>query len=332
MTLGLLSVSVEKASANILTTAIEKIKILLNASTSSSKEEMGIYIEPQENDDYVLRTNSKNIVERNSSNTKMDILEDGEILNVAVGPVRTTTDEELNINDTIQVYEVKKGDTLADIAKLYNVSKNTIVWANDIKKGKVDPGEILIILPVSGVKHIVKKGDTVKSISKKYKADEQSIIEFNSIVDGNMAIGDELIIPDGQMYIDAPVTKKQTKPAYTGAVAGYYTRPILGGIKTQGRHGRNAVDIGAPIGSTVVAAAAGTIQVAKKSGYNGGYGSMIIISHGNGTQTVYAHLNNVYVNVGQQVSKGEHIGASGNTGKSTGPHLHFEVRGASNPF
>ena len=127
-------------------------------------------------------------------------------------------------------------------------------------------------------------------------------------------------------------TKKKTKRIYASAGIGYFVRPIIGGIKTQGIHGQNAVDIGAPVGTPILASAGGTILVGKNSGYNGGYGRMIIVSHPNGTQTVYGHMNSVYVNAGQTVSQGEQIGESGNSGKSTGPHLHFEVRGAENPF
>jgi murein DD-endopeptidase MepM/ murein hydrolase activator NlpD len=135
------------------------------------------------------------------------------------------------------------------------------------------------------------------------------------------------------MVVDAPVVKSKPKrKVYASAGVGYYTRPIIGGVKTQSIHGHNGVDIGAPVGSPILAAAEGIVLAAKPSGYNGGYGKMIIISHPNGTQTVYGHLSSVYVTTGQSVSKGEQIGESGNTGRSTGPHLHFEVRGAENPF
>ncbi len=97
-------------------------------------------------------------------------------------------------------------------------------------------------------------------------------------------------------------------------------------------HGNNGVDIAAPLGTPVVASAGGTVIIARSSGWNGGYGLYVVISHSNGTQTLYAHLSSVNVSVGDSVSKGQVIGKVGNTGKSTGPHLHFEVRGARNPF
>ena len=108
--------------------------------------------------------------------------------------------------------------------------------------------------------------------------------------------------------------------------------PLLGAIKTQGIHGYNGVDLGAPVGTPVRASASGEVIVAKGQGWNGGYGDYIVIRHRSGIQTLYAHLSKVNVAVGEQVTAGENIALSGNSGKSTGPHLHFEVRGAKNPF
>jgi murein DD-endopeptidase MepM/ murein hydrolase activator NlpD len=92
------------------------------------------------------------------------------------------------------------------------------------------------------------------------------------------------------------------------------------------------VDYGMPVGSPIYASAAGKVLIAKGSGWNGGYGDYIVIEHANGTQTVYGHMSTLAVSVGQSVVQGQLIGYSGNTGKSTGPHLHFEIRGAKNPF
>jgi murein DD-endopeptidase MepM/ murein hydrolase activator NlpD len=109
--------------------------------------------------------------------------------------------------------------------------------------------------------------------------------------------------------------------------------PLPGSVKTQGIHGYNGVDLGGvSAGSPVLAAAGGTVIVAKSAGWNGGYGSYVVVQHNNGTQTLYAHLNSVSVNVGQGVSVGEKVGGVGSTGRSTGIHLHFEVRGDANPF
>jgi murein DD-endopeptidase MepM/ murein hydrolase activator NlpD len=176
-------------------------------------------------------------------------------------------------------------------------------------------------------------------LKKVIQSSREDIIEFNNLkINETLVVGEDIIIPDGEMFFDAPVKPKtiaaanKPKKIFPSSGVGYFTRPILGGVKTQGLHGKNAVDIGAPIGTPILAAADGVVQIAKNSGYNGGYGRMIIIAHSNGSQTVYAHLSNVFVSNGQTVTKGESIGASGNSGRSTGPHLHFEVRGAENPF
>jgi len=201
-------------------------------------------------------------------------------------------------------------------------------------------GQTLIILPVSGTIHTIAKGDTLKSIAKKYKADQDEIAQFNNIDSSTtLAVGETIVIPDGEgsMSVSGKTTTKsssKTSNPYRGGSGptynGYYIRPVIGGIRTQGIHGYNGVDIGIPTGSALLAAAAGEVIVARSSGYNGGYGKYIVISHPNGTQTLYGHMSEVYVTPGQTVYQGQVIGLTGNTGKSTGPHLHFEVRGAHN--
>jgi murein DD-endopeptidase MepM/ murein hydrolase activator NlpD len=106
----------------------------------------------------------------------------------------------------------------------------------------------------------------------------------------------------------------------------------MSGYRSQGIHGSNAIDIAAPEGTPIYASASGQILIVKGSGWNGGYGSYVVIEHSNGVQTLYAHNSKNVVGVGQWVEQGELIAYSGNTGRSTGPHLHFEVRGAKNPF
>lgn len=243
-------------------------------------------------------------------------------------------------SDQISVYVVRDGDSLSGIAKLFDVSTNTILWANDIKKGQaIRPGQTLVILPVSGVQHTVVAGETVKSIAKKYKGHEEEIRDFNGLsTDAKLAVGDVVVIPYGE--IEAPKNTVGTAPKSSirgvsgvPSYSGYYMHPLSGaGHKTQGVHGYNGVDIGAPIGTPVVASATGDIIVSRGSGWNGGYGEYIVVKHSNGTQTLYAHLSEVIVSAGMHVVRGQVIGYVGNTGKSTGSHLHFEVRGAKNPY
>jgi len=235
----------------------------------------------------------------------------------------------------ISVYVVRKGDTLSEIAEMFGVSANTILWANDIKANSIKVGQELVILPISGVRHTVKSGDTLQSIAKKYKADLDDILSYNGLVtNAKIKPGDVVIIPDGVISASqiASTSGSGSKSTSFPTYAGFYLRPIVGGKKSQGIHGNNGVDLAAPIYTPVLASADGKIIVSRKGGYNGGYGTYIVISHANGTQTVYAHMSVDNVSVGDWVSQGQVIGAVGMTGKTTGPHLHFEVRGAKNPF
>jgi len=245
----------------------------------------------------------------------------------------------------IEVYVVKDGDSLSAIAAKHNVTTNTILWANNIKDPKlVKTGTELVILPVSGVRHTVAKGDTIAGLGKKYGAKIEDIIAFNGIVQGALTAGETIVVPGGQL----PKAKTQTavKAVKSGgglstiqattstgtATSGYFENPVPGSIVTQKIHGWNGVDLGASSGTPVYAAAAGTVIVSRGSGWNGGYGNYVVIKHGNGTQTLYSHLSAVTASVGDTVAKGQRIGAVGKTGSATGFHLHFEVRGATNPF
>lgn len=262
-------------------------------------------------------------------------------LQAVSGPLRFSTEDiDFPTTDTISVYEVKKGDKIEDVAKLFNVSVNTIIWANNLTSKTIVVGETLIILPITGIKHLVKKGDSVNSIAKKYKADTTDIASYNGIsAEAALTVGDIILVPDGEIVVAPPKAKiSKTKKSPILAIYSYnapsdfLVRPIAGGRKSQGIHGHNGIDLTSSIGTPVLAAASGRVIAVKVGGYNGGYGNMIIISHEKGIQTVYAHLRSVSVTQGEQVTQGQQIGELGNTGRSTGPHLHFEVRGAKNPF
>ncbi len=249
-------------------------------------------------------------------------------------------------SDKISIYVVRQGDSLSQIAKMFGVSTNTIVWANDIHNSVIKEGQTLVILPITGIRHEVEKGETIASIAKKYKGDLEEIMQYNNLTeDSKLAVGDIVIIPDGDMdsydYSSSGKSSSTTSSSsslsnpYRGGsgpyYAGYYIKPV-DGVKTQGLHGYNAVDLGAPVGTPIVASASGDVIISRNSGWNGGYGSYVVLQHDNGTQTLYAHMSKDISFVGQHVVQGQVIGYVGSTGKSTGPHLHFEVRGAKNPF
>lgn len=240
----------------------------------------------------------------------------------------------------ISVYIVREGDALSQIASMFNVSVNTIIWANDLKRGvPIKEGQTLLILPINGIQHTVVKGDTVAKIAKKYGGDEAEILTYNDLSsEQGLVVGTVITIPGGEeaapepVKVTAKVGATAKTPAKVSVGSGYFSHPVPGAVRTQGIHGYNGVDFGASVGTPVYAAADGVVIVSKSGGWNGGYGNYVVVSHANGTQTLYAHLNTVSVSQGAQVAKGAAIGTVGNTGKSTGPHLHLEVRGAKNPF
>lgn len=263
---------------------------------------------------------------------------DGTALMQESGIYGTQVDTQDYRSTQISLYVVHQGDSLSQIAKMYDVSANTIIWANNIR-GPIHEGDELVILPINGVSHKVAKGDTIRSIASKYKADMGDIMAYNDIdSDKDLAIGITIIIPDGeaQVYVAPSGAASNPTEALHGAggpvYKNYYIRPIDGGRKSQGLHGYNAVDLAASTGTPIHASASGIVIVSRSGGYNGGYGSYVVISHPNGTQTLYGHMSKVTALQGQAVNQGDTIGLVGSTGKSTGPHVHFEIRGAANPF
>lgn len=244
-------------------------------------------------------------------------------------------------NGEISVYVVREGDALSQIAEMYGVTPETILWANDIKRADlIQPGDSLVILPVSGVRYVVKSGDTLAEIAEEYHGTVDDIIAYNGLAsETDVQVGDTVVIPGGEV-VPPPVAQTQTRVSsalgavkdVVASVSGYFSHPVPGAIKTQGIHGYNGVDLGAPSGTAIRAAASGEVIISKGSGWNGGYGNYIVIKHPNGTQTLYAHNTTNTVSAGQYVEQGEQIGTVGSTGRSTGSHLHFEVRGDSNPF
>ncbi len=264
---------------------------------------------------------------------------EGDALVAEVGPSGTKSSQNAKpTSDQISVYVVHEGDTLSQIAEMFNVTVNTIKWGNDLKSNTLKVGETLVILPISGVRHTVEKGDTIDSLAKKYKGDKEEIIAYNNLSsDQKLEIGSVVIIPDGEVVpIVTSSVSSGSKAVSSGSglkeYVGYYLRPIVGGRKSQGIHGYNAVDIAAPVGTPIMASADGEVIISRTGGWNGGYGNYIVIKHSNGTQTLYSHNNANYVSAGDTVKQGEVIGTVGKTGKVTGAHLHFEIRGAKNPF
>ena len=236
-----------------------------------------------------------------------------------------------------ETYVVQSGDTVASIAYRFGVNVGTILWANGLTERQyIRPGDKLKIPPVSGVLAVVKKGDTIAKLAKKYGVSEKEIVEFNKITaDTTLALGMELVIPGGKPPA-APVTvaTSRTGQSSTGVkpsdadtsrlASTQLLWPTSGRVITQYYGWRHTgLDIDGTLSSPLYAAQDGVVEV---SGWNsGGYGLQVLIRHPNGMKTRYAHASKLYVTAGQQVKRGQVIAMMGNTGRSTGSHLHFEV-------
>lgn len=250
------------------------------------------------------------------------------------------------------IHTVEAGESIEGIAEQYRISANTIRWANKLEGSGLKPGQQLIILPTDGVLHTVARGQTLLAIAELYDRPLEDIVMQNQIQGGVILAGQELIIPGGSPIIPkptqtpttpVPTTPKPTTPkpttpstpsAPSGAVAavtvGIFQTPCNTCSITQYyRPGHYAIDIQTK-GATrpIFAAEAGTV-IRAATGWNGGYGNVIEIDHGNGVVTLYGHNESLYVEEGDVVTRGQEISKMGNTGRvygKTGIHLHFEVR------
>lgn len=229
-------------------------------------------------------------------------------------------------------YEVEVGDTVAGIAEEFSVSENTILWENEMTSDDLTAGEKIRVLPVSGIAHKVEGGDSIYSVAKKYRSNAQGILDFpfNDIGDDfTLRTGQTLIVPDG-----TPPEKPKAAPTQYLAQqnipvgdlgSGQFTWPAAGTLNQYFSWYHPGLDIGNLGGGPIQASDSGTVTVAGWPD-NFGYGNRVVLDHGNGYTTLYAHMSAIYVSPGQKVSKGEVLGAMGSTGRSTGTHLHIEIR------
>lgn len=240
-------------------------------------------------------------------------------------------------------YRVIDGDTVSSIAMKFGVSIDTLIWENNLKSvDSIKIGQLLRILPVTGVKHKVKRGETVYSISKYYNVDPQNIVDypFNSYTNDEtyaLAAGQDLIVPDGvkpnEVIIDVQRYAIKTVAPVPGVKGeGKFMWPTSGNITQRYSWYHSGVDIANRGGPDVMAAASGTVVTAGWNG--GGYGNYVVIDHGNGYKTLYGHMatGSIVVTPGQVVRQGQKIARMGSTGRSTGIHLHFEIKPAAGGF
>ncbi len=237
--------------------------------------------------------------------------------------------------DSIVTYTVRQNDTISGIAYRFTLFARTILWANNLSGSSViRPGDTLVIPQVDGVVHTLKRGDTLQGIAARYRSTVDKIAALNNIAQGaKLEPGTLLTVPDGRPpSVSVPAQTRvatRTAPRNVGSAArapgGGLLWPTTGRAITQyftWRHG--GLDIDGTLRSPIYAVENGTVETAQ-SGWNGGYGNVIVISHSKSTKTRYGHLSRLYVRPGEQVQRGQIIGMMGSTGRSTGSHLHFEV-------
>ncbi|MDP2789988.1 MAG: M23 family metallopeptidase [bacterium] len=254
---------------------------------------------------------------------------------LALGIGGSTGDDE---GEAVRYYIVEGGDTISSIAATFGISQSTILWENNLADTDyIKPGQKLTILPVDGVTHSVKKGDTIASIAKKYKANEDKILAFNRLASGEaLTDGEELIIPEG--VVDRPNAPAPSTPSTTTRRFAFINIPpparVTQGARLQWptssrrinqyfkfRH--TGIDIDGNVGSPIYAADSGVVESVVYARY--GYGYHLVINHGGGRETLYAHNAKIFVRPGQSVKRGQSIATIGLTGRTTGAHLHFEV-------
>jgi murein DD-endopeptidase MepM/ murein hydrolase activator NlpD len=236
---------------------------------------------------------------------------------------------------------VQEGETLSQIASRYGLQVDTVLWENDLtEKSILKPNQELRILPVDGVRHKVSRGETIFSIGKKYGLQDESQVQvvvdypFNEFLNEEtfeLATGQFLMVPGGTPPRAPTQTTRPTRvvaltpDAGTVTATGSFVWPAAGRI-TQGYFFyHKAIDIANRSGGQILSADSGVVTVA---GWidNGGYGNRVQVDHGNGFVTLYAHLSSIQVRPGQRVNRGDVLGQMGSTGRSTGVHLHFEIR------
>lgn len=290
--------------------------------------------------DYFYEENFSIYGSNGIENTELLTAQDGFLLKPSL---ITQKSDRSQFKNTI-TYEVQNGDTISEIANHFGIKVQTILENNDIANpNRLKNGMSLTILPVDGILHTVKKGENISTIAKTYNVKKENILAQNKLGEETLNAEQKIIVPGGRKIIPRYIASRESSNTrYTSGTAGYGSinttyqgstsqsviKPAAGQITQYYHRGHYAIDIGNRNKGPILAAANGVV-IKAQGGYNGGYGNMIIIDHGNGRQTLYAHNSALYVKAGDNVTQGQTIAWMGNTGRvygTTGIHLHFELR------
>jgi murein DD-endopeptidase MepM/ murein hydrolase activator NlpD len=302
--------------------------------------------------------------------TQLPTPEDIGTLQRSIVPITETTQTEgPSARRELFIYTVREGDTLFGIAGAFGLRPETVLWSN-YKLLRDNPdllsiGQLLTIPPVDGLVMAIEPGDTIESLARQFKVSPDAIVSepINGLANINqvLVVGQEIFVPGGERETvtwQIPVLVEVKRNVVTGVRT--YRTGVCGDVAIPGLGSGNFIwpanrtylsgynfsswhpglDIAGRLGEPIYASDSGTVIYAGYSlnaaGVPVGYGQYVVLEHGNGYQTLYAHASQLYVRCGQQVARGAVIAGVGSIGKSTGPHLHFEIRatggGAVNPW
>lgn len=285
---------------------------------------IGVIVSPFLADTYPIFQGQQNNFQASSPNLKESIVVSSDVFQTinSVKPRDKTID-----------YTVERGDSLSTIAEKFGISTETIRWANNLTNDNISVGDSLKILPVTGIEYKVAKGDSVYTIAKKLGTEAQKIVDFPfndfanmetfSLVEGQM-----LIVPDGVKPAEQSTFRRQVYIASGPVTISNlgFTWPVRGIISQFASWYHMALDIATGYGAPVVAAQNGIVSNVSVGTWDSGYGTNVYVRNGD-VETHYAHFSGVNVSVGQSVNAGSTVlGWVGMTGRTTGPHVHFEVR------
>jgi murein DD-endopeptidase MepM/ murein hydrolase activator NlpD len=253
-------------------------------------------------------------------------------------------------------YTVQTGDSVFGIAGSFGLNPETILWSNSNiladNPHRLQPGQVLNILPVNGTYHKFSAGENLEKIAEFYRANPLEIIEWpgnhfdiyaTNLEDPGLQPGTMLIIPNGQREMidygppriprDNPAVARTYGPGHCGELTdgavgiGTFIWPtterFITGYDYSPATNHWGIDIDGDLGNAIWSIDNGVVVYSGWS--NNGYGNLVVVDHGNGWQSLYGHLNDIYVSCGESVFQGTSIGALGTTGNSSGPHLHFEL-------
>jgi len=221
-------------------------------------------------------------------------------------------------------YRVQPGDTLSEIAEDFGTDASTLAVINEMDNwNRLQPGDTVKVLTMSGLLHKVAPGETAEEVARKHGVDKVDLLAVNGLRENQtLQVGEELIVPGARPQREAVLAARGE--LYRWPLRGRLTSPF--GYRWGGFH--SGIDIAASPGTPVGATRPGRVRFA---GWRGAYGNLVIVDHGEGITSYYAHLSSIAVSVGQTVDQGTTVGRVGSTGRSTGPHLHFEIRVNGDP-